>query len=107
MLTWLNEKFREWDYSDYWQNMAFLVGVLCFATPAIWGTWLYWSEMLTNIPEQASFLTTTLLLLTFSFVYVLLFGVLAWVWAYASATIGVVLSTVLLPFIWIYRKICP
>lgn len=107
MLTWLNKKFTEWDYFDNWERIVLMVSIICFAIPAIWGTWAYWAEMLTNIPQEASILTTILLLTTFAIIYFLLFGVLGWIWAYASMAVGVLTSTTLLPFIWLYRKICP
>lgn len=107
MLTWLNEKFMGWQGFEYWQKIAFTVGIICFVFPCLYGTWVYWAEILTNIPEEASFFTTVLLLLTFTFVYVLLFGVTAWILAYVSAAAGVITSVALLPFIWLYRKICP
>lgn len=107
MLTRLNRKFTEWDGFGSWTNMTFAISTVCFTVPAIWASWGYWSEILTNIPEGASFLTTILLLTTFAVIYFIAFGVLAWVWVYMSTAIGVLVSTILLPFTWLYRKICP
>ena len=107
MLTWLNRKFTEWDGFESWTNITLVISTVCFAVPAIWASWSYWAEILTNIPEEASFLTTTLLLATFAVIYLIAFGVLAWIWVYMSTAIGVLVSTILLPFTWLYRKICP
>lgn len=107
MFTWLNRKFTEWKGFDSWTNTTFIVSTICFIVPAIWASWGYWAEVLTNIPEESSFLTTTLLLCTFALVYLIAFGVLAWVLVYMSTAIGVLVSTILLPFTWFYRKICP
>lgn len=107
MFIWLNEKFIEWQGFESWQKIIFTVSIIFFTVPCIYGTWTYWAEILTNIPEDASFLTTMLLLVTFAVIYLIAFGVLAWIWAYVSAAVGVVTSVVLLPFIWLYRKICP
>lgn len=107
MLTWLNKmRNRGWDYIDHWGNAAFIISVVCFFTPIIWGTWEYWTAVLANIPEDASLFLIVLLLVTFTFGYLLLLS-LTYFWAYASFVIGAAVSALLLPLIWLYRKICP
>lgn len=107
MLTKLNQQFTEWDGFDVWEKLTFGIATVCLAVPLIWGTWLYWAEILNQLPENASTLTTTLLLSVFALVYVAILGVLGWMWAYVSVAIGIVVSSVLSLFIWLYRKICP
>lgn len=106
MLTRLNRKFIEWDGFESWTNITFVISAICFVVPTIWVSWIYWVEILTNIPEDVSFLTTTLLLTTFAVIYFIAFGVLAWIWVYMSTAIGVLVSTILLPFTWLYCKTC-
>ncbi|MDD7568290.1 MAG: hypothetical protein PUJ68_00090 [[Actinobacillus] rossii] len=88
-------------------TLTLVFSIICLAVPAIWGTWVYWTEMLSHLPENASFFLTTMLLIVYSLIYVIILGVLGWVWSYASVAIAVISSTVITGFIWLYRKICP
>ncbi len=103
----LTNEFSRWDSADIWHKLTMGIALFCFSVPAIWGSWIYWAEMLTNIPEDASFFVEIMLLCIFALIYVLILGVLGQLWAYISLAAGLVLSIVALPFVWIYRKICP
>ncbi|MEG9490027.1 hypothetical protein [Mannheimia indoligenes] len=107
MLTRLNNAFSEWDSFDIWHKLTLGVSVVCFAIPVIGATWVYWVEMLSHIPENASLFLTMIFLSIIAIIYVIALGLLAWIWAYASIAMGLVFSTVTLPFIWLYRKIRP
>ncbi|QLB43536.1 hypothetical protein [Mannheimia pernigra] len=107
MLTKLNNAFSEWDGFDMWHKLTFGITIVSFAIPVVCGSWIYWSEMLSHIPENASFFAEIMMLGTFSLAYVIVLGFLAWAWVYMSFAIGFAISTLALPFIWLYRKICP
>ena len=95
------------DLLDVADTLTLVIGTICLAVPAIWGTWVYWTEMLSHLPENASLFLTTMLLVVYSLIYIILLGVLGWFWSYASVAIAVVSSTIITSFIWLYRKICP
>ncbi|VEI47050.1 Uncharacterised protein [Actinobacillus equuli] len=91
---------------DIWHKLTMGIALFCFSVPAIWGSWIYWAEMLTNTPRTLRFCRD------YAVMHIRINirvnpRVLGQLWAYISLAAGLVLSIVALPFVWIYRKICP
>lgn len=107
MLDKLNNAFSNWDGYEIWYKLSMGVTIACFSVPVLWGTWVYWAEMLNNLPENASFLSSTLFLCTIAAIYTIAVGFLGWIWVYCSFAIGFTISAITLPVIWLYRKLCP
>lgn len=100
MLTKLNQRFMTWQGFDAYIERTEHTAKLFLAVGLIWMSTVYWIDAFNTIHSVGESLG-------FILIYGLMLAITAWIGVYLAWVIAVILALCSVPFVWLYRKICP